>query len=133
MEHSLSRGGNAAHYKFRDNYDRKCTLHDSSSTDSVWLGLDDEKCRMLLGSDTAAKPVSLLQHFVKHGKLPQRTVRLADVPVGKWVNGRLLMLGDGKLGEPHGPQGSTMRPWSFKECGLTPENQVTVGDEAPGF
>ena len=57
-----------------------------------------------------------------------KKLALIDVPTGKWVNGYLLMLGDGKLGEPHGPQGSTMRPWSFEECDLKPHDQVTVSD-----
>lgn len=133
MEHSLSHDGDNAHYEFIDLYNRACTLHDSSTDDSVWLGFNSDGDRMLLSSGMAAALIPLLQHFVKRGELPKKTVKLASVPVGKWVNGKWLMLGNRKLGEPHGPPGSTMRPWSFKDCGLKPDSRVTVGDKAPEF
>ena len=54
MEYSLH-NGNAVHYEFDDNYNQGCTLHDSSSADSVWLGLNNRKDSMLLSSNMVAE------------------------------------------------------------------------------
>lgn len=67
--------------KFADTYGAACSIQDSSSAmePGLWLGCDEGmhhfagEClaRMHLSQEMAAALVPLLQHFVKHGRLPR--------------------------------------------------------------
>ena len=61
--------------EFKDRYDTKCSIQESSIATEycLWLGVDDY--RMHLTQDMVQKLLPLLDHFVKTGGLPQQQLQ----------------------------------------------------------
>lgn len=58
---------------FRDRYDKRCTIQESSLATEccIWLGTDDE--RMHLTQEHVMDLLPALHHFVETGSLPRKS------------------------------------------------------------